>query len=72
LGPDEAPESSGNTFRADENGVSMRSGNWGGPWVDMTWLSPTQLRVRYAAKSRVFKHQVSISGVTVIYEAVRF
>jgi hypothetical protein len=60
---------SGNAYRADDHGKAA-DGKWGGPWAEMHWLTPDRLVVRYAAKSRVFQSDASVSGVVVSYEAV--
>ncbi|HEX7821575.1 MAG TPA: hypothetical protein VF463_13280 [Sphingobium sp.] len=60
----------GNAFRADDNHGAARTGNWGGPWVEMRWLSPNHLLVSYAAKSRVFEQDDAVSAVRISYRAI--
>jgi hypothetical protein len=60
----------GDAFRADDDHGAARTGAWGGPWADMTWLSSDHLLVRYAAKSRLFAHDEDVSGVRITYQAV--
>lgn len=60
----------GNVFVADRNHGAASSAQWGGPWVDLRWLSPKDLLVRYDAKARVFAQNESVSGVRVRYEKV--
>jgi hypothetical protein len=60
----------GNVFVADDDHGIADAARWGGPWVELRWLSPRQLVVRYDAKARVFKQEATVSGVTVTYEKV--
>jgi hypothetical protein len=67
----EAPSGVGNVFVADTNRGAASAASWGGPWVELRWLSPKNLLVRYDAKARVFTQNESVSGVAVSYETVR-
>jgi hypothetical protein len=60
----------GNTFRADDDHDAARVGDWGGSWAEIKWLSSDHLLVRYAAKSRIFEQDDTVSGVKVTYESV--
>jgi hypothetical protein len=60
----------GNVFVADTNHGAASAASWGGPWVELRWLSPQNLLVRYDAKARVFTQNESVAGVTVSYEKV--
>ena len=61
---------SGNTFRADDDHGSARTGPWGGSWAEMEWLASDRLLIRYASNSRLFEQDESVSGVEISYEAV--
>jgi len=60
----------GNIFRADDNHGAALAGEWGGPWAEITWLSPSHLLIRYSAKSGVFEQENDVSGVKITYQAV--
>lgn len=60
----------GNVFVADTDHGAASAASWGGPWVELRWLSPQNLLIRYDAKARVFTQNKSVSGVTVSYEKV--
>ena len=61
---------SGNSFRADDDHGAAAVCAWGGPWAEVRWLAPDHLRVRYAAKSRLFKQEEEVSGVSISYQQV--
>jgi hypothetical protein len=50
--------------------TTAQHASWGGPWVELRWLSPRNLLVRYDAKAQVFTQSESVSGVKVSYEKV--
>jgi hypothetical protein len=60
----------GDVFIADTDHGAASAASWGGPWVELRWLSPQNLLIRYDAKARVFTQNESVSGVTVSYEKV--
>jgi hypothetical protein len=66
----EQPSGAGNAFVADDDHGAAATGDWGGPWAEMTWLAPDHLRIRYAAKSRFFKQEDKVSGVKISFEPV--
>ena len=66
----EQPSGKGNVFRADDDHGVAAAAEWGGPWADIKWLSPTRLIIRYDAKSRIFETDEQVSGVTVSFEKV--
>ena len=70
LGAGEALSGGGNTFRADDNHGAAKIAHWGGSWAEMKWLASDRLLIRYAANSRLFEHDESVSGVAVSYEAL--
>jgi hypothetical protein len=70
LSPDEEPTGAGNTYRADDAHGKAADGKWGGPWAEARWLAPDRLLVRYAANSRIFEQDGSVSGISVSYQAV--
>ena len=69
-GPDEAPSGGGNVFIADTDHGVANAASWGGPWVELRWVSPQELLIRYDAKARLFAQNATVSGVTVTYEKV--
>ena len=62
---------SGNTFTADANHGAASTGDWGGPWASIAWLSPSKLVVKYADGSRSFRREEEVAGVNISYEPVR-
>ena len=68
--PDEAPSGGGNAFIADTDHGIAKTASWGGPWVELRWVSAQELLIRYDAKARVFTQNATVSGVTVTYEKV--
>lgn len=66
----EALTGGGNTFRADDDHGAAKVAPWGGSWAEMKWLASDRLLIRYAANSRLFDKDESVSGVTVSYQAV--
>jgi hypothetical protein len=70
LRPDDKPTGGGNAFIADDDHGAARVGSWDGPWAEAKWLAPDHLLIRYAAKSRTFKQNDSVSGVKVSYQIV--
>ncbi|MBW3559597.1 MAG: hypothetical protein KY446_10300 [Proteobacteria bacterium] len=67
---DGALSAGGNVFIADTNHEAASAASWGGPWVELRWLSPKHLLVRYDADARVFAQNQNVSGVDVSYEKV--
>lgn len=57
-------------FVADTDHGGASGVSSGGPWVEMRWLSPQSLIIRYDAKARVFAQDNSVSGVSISYEKV--
>jgi hypothetical protein len=70
LRADERPNGSGNVFIADDDHGAARAGSWEGSWAETKWLAPGHLLIRYAAKSRLFKHIDSVFGVKITYQVV--
>lgn len=66
----ESPAGGGNAFRADDNHGAASAGAWGGPWVEVKWLSPDHLLVRYAKNSRIFEQDASVAGVSIAFQEV--
>jgi len=52
---DDTPSGDGNAFIADTDHGAANAASWGGPWVELRWLSPKSLLIRYDAKARVFQ-----------------
>ena len=70
LAANDKPSGGGNAFVADDGHGAARVGDWEGSWADMKWLSRERLRIRYATKSRIFKQEERVSGVTISYQMV--
>lgn len=68
---DQAPAGGGNLFVADTGHGAASGASWGGPWVEVRWLSPEDLLIRYDSRSRVFTQADKLSGVRVSYEMVK-
>lgn len=64
------PTGADNVFVADTNRGAASAGSWGGPWVELRWLSRHDLLVLYDAKARVFTQNESVSDVSIRYEKV--
>jgi hypothetical protein len=64
------PSGGGNVFVADDDRGAASAASWGGPWVELRWLSPQTLLIRYDAKARVFTQNESVSGVRISYEKI--
>ncbi len=64
------PTDGGNAFIADDDHGAATSGAWGGPWADARWLSADHLLIRYAARSRLFHRQPSVSGIRISFESI--
>ena len=67
---DEAIDGVGNAFVADTGSGAAKAEPWGGPRVEMRWIAPGNLLVRYDAKARVFTQRESVAGVRIRYEPV--
>lgn len=59
---DDVPTGGGNVFVADTDQGTASATTWGGPWVEMRWLSPGNLLIRYDARARVFTQNESVAG----------
>jgi hypothetical protein len=70
LGGSQQLSGGGNAFIADDDHGAAQAGSWGGSWADLKWLTSDRLLVRYAAKSRLFKQDESVSGVQIAYQSV--
>ena len=68
--PDDKPTGGGNAFIADDDHGAARVGSWEGTWAEAKWLATDHLLIRFAAKSRIFKQNDSVSGVKVTYQMV--
>ena len=65
LTPGEDPPDGGNIFIAEPNsGLDARPGRDG---VEVTWLGPTRLRIRYDRSAHVFMRVEAFGDVTVDY-----
>jgi hypothetical protein len=60
----------GNVFIADTDHGAAIAAWWGGPWVELRWLSPKHLLIRYDARARVFTQNQTVSGVSIAYEKI--
>jgi hypothetical protein len=58
---------SGNAWIADSNHGAAPSAIWGGPDVQLEWLSNTELVVTHHPAARVFKAEEIVSRVKVTY-----
>lgn len=62
---------SGNAFVADADHGAATTGDWGGPWVEIEWVTSDHLLVRYARNSRIFEQDEQVSGVRISYEQAK-
>jgi hypothetical protein len=63
----DAPTGAGNALVADGGTVATA---WGGPWVEVAWLGPDRLLIRYDSRARIFQKPGSVDGVAISYQAV--
>ena len=66
----EQPTGVANTFVADTDHGVAKAGGWGGPWADVSWVSASEVAIRYAAKARIFKRAEDVDGVHIAYREV--
>jgi hypothetical protein len=62
------PNRPGNAYVADTNKDASPAAPWGGPAVDLSWLSATRLVIKSHPATRVFTKPSTINGVDVIYD----
>jgi hypothetical protein len=62
------PVDVGNVFII--SGGPQRKAEWGGPWAEIEWESPTGLLIRYDAGAEVSHRTIAMDDVTVAYEPV--
>lgn len=67
LDPGDAPTGAGNALVADGGTVATA---WGGPWVEIAWLAPDHLLIRYDSRARIFQKSERVDGVAISYQAV--
>jgi hypothetical protein len=63
----DAPTGVGNALIADGGTVATA---WGGPWVEVAWLDPDRLLIRYDSRARIFQKPERVDGVAISYQAV--
>jgi hypothetical protein len=63
------PDSGGNVFSADTDHGKAPAGPGGGPRVDVRWVTPQTLEVRYDGRARVFTHEPRYAGTEVRFVA---
>lgn len=68
LGDGYSLSGSGNAFVADADHGTATTGDWGGPWAEIEWVTSDHLVVRYAQNSRIFEQDEQVSGVRISYE----
>lgn len=66
---DETLSGSGNAFSADSDHGAAKTGSWGGPVVEMAWISARALSISYASQARIFKNEREAHGVSITYAA---
>ena len=59
----------GNIFRADTDHGKAQTGHWGGPLVEIKWLAPDRLTIRYAKGARIFEQKEAFEDVDITFEA---
>lgn len=67
LRADEALSGGGNAFSADSDHGAAKTGSWGGPTVEIAWISASTLSVSYASRARIFKSEREVNGVSLAY-----
>ena len=58
----------GNVFIADTDHGEAPSYDHGGPIVKMNWLSDKELEIEHHQKARIFRSEVKVKGVKIIYK----
>jgi len=61
------PEVEGNVYRADTGNGRAPSAHWGGPFASIRWINAATLQVGWDPRSRVFKADQVVDGVTIRY-----
>jgi hypothetical protein len=67
----EALSGPGNVFVADTNHGAAAATDWGGPWADARWLSPSDLLITHDEKARIFKSEYHQSSINVTFEKIK-
>jgi hypothetical protein len=62
------PNDGGNIFVADTDHGNAPSGAGGGPVVEVSWTSETELLVRHDKRARVFHNEPSLANIRIRYE----
>jgi hypothetical protein len=57
----------GNVFVSDTNHGAAQSGPGGGPQLDVSWESPSLVRLSYHPATRVFKSLANLDGISIRY-----
>jgi hypothetical protein len=61
----------GGVFVADTDHDVAQAAEWGGPWAEIVWLSPTRLLVRRDANARVFKAARRMKDLQIEFQSIR-
>lgn len=61
---------SGNALTTDSNHGSAPSGRGGGPVVDLEWVRPDSLQIRYDTLARIFQTEPTVRSVRISYAAI--
>ena len=62
------PDEGGNAFAADTDHGEASSGQSGGPEVEVSWLSESELLVKHDTRARALQHSPSPGNVRILYE----
>lgn len=60
----------GNAFIADCNHGKAPSADWGGPQVNVTWVSDNKVIIRHHSEARIFLAKEYINGVNIEYKSI--
>jgi hypothetical protein len=64
------PNDGGNVFIADTDHGRAPAGPAGGPVVEVRWVKPGELEVRYDARARVFRADSLVTGVRIRFVTI--
>ena len=64
----ELPNKGGNIFIADEGDTPVSLGSWGGPFVELKWISQDKMIIEYPKASRIFKNEMQYKDIQIEYK----
>ena len=62
------PTEGGNAFVGDADHGAAATGEWGGPWAEMSWVDNGTLLIRFASGTRISTQSRQVSRVRINYQ----